>query len=41
MSYFPEPHTYSKNKIEVALGFSSSAKKSELKNATGVDTWKD
>ena len=36
ISYFPEPHTHSKNKIEVDL--SNYAIKSDLKNATGVDT---
>ena len=31
MSYFAEPHTYSKNKIEVKLGSSNYAAKSDLK----------
>ena len=37
MNYFPKPHNHSK-KIEVELDLSSYAKKSDLKNATGVDT---
>ena len=37
MSYFP-PYHHSKNKIEVELDFSNFATKSDLKNATGVDT---
>ena len=38
MSYFPELHTHSKNKVEVELDLSNYATKSDLKNATGVDT---
>ena len=38
MSYFPEPHTHSKSQIGVELGVSSYQTKSDLKNATGVDT---
>ena len=38
MSYFPEPYTGSKNKIKVELDLSYYATKSNLKNATGVDT---
>ena len=38
MSYFPEPHIHSKNKIEVELYFSNYATKSDLKNATIVNT---
>ena len=39
MSYFPEPHTHSKKKkIETELDFSNYATKSDLKNATGVET---
>ena len=38
MSCFPEPHTHSKNKIEVELDFSKDGKKIDLKNATGADT---
>ena len=38
MSYFPEPHTHSKNKIEIELDLSNYATKSDLKNATCVDT---
>ena len=40
MSYFP-PYSDSKNKIEVELdlcNLSNYATKSDLKNATGVDT---
>ena len=37
MSYFP-PYGRSKNKIEVELNLSNYATKSDLKNATGVDT---
>ena len=37
INYFPKPHNHSK-KIEVELDLSSHAKKSDLKNATGVDT---
>ena len=38
MSHFSEPHNHSKNKIEVELDFSTYVTKSDLKNATGVDT---
>ena len=38
MSYFPEPYTCSKNRIKVELDLSNYAAKSDLKNATGVDT---
>ena len=38
MSCFPEPHTISKNKIEVELDLSNYVTKSDLKNASGVDT---
>ena len=38
MSYFPEPHDHRKNEIKVKLDLSSHATKSDLKNATGVDT---
>ena len=41
MSYFPETHIHSKNKTEVELDLSNYAKKSDLKNATGVDFTKD
>ena len=37
MSYFPETHIHSKNKTEFELDLSNYAKKSDLKNATGVD----
>ena len=39
-SYFSEQNTLSKNKIKVELDLSSYATKSDLKNATGVDTSK-
>ena len=38
MSYFPEPHTHSKNKLDVELGLSNYATKSDFKNAAGADT---
>ena len=38
MSYFPETHDHRKNEIKVKLDLSSHATKSDLKNATGVDT---
>ena len=38
MSYFPEPHNHSTNKIEVELDLENYATKSNLKNVTGVDT---
>ena len=38
MSYFPEPYTYSKNKIEVELDLPNYATKYDWKNKTGVDT---
>ena len=31
MSYFPEPHTHSKNKLDVELGLSNYATKSDFK----------
>ena len=37
MSYFP-PYSHSKNRIKVELDLSNYARKSELKNATGVTT---
>ena len=37
ISYFPEPHTHSKNKIEIELDLSNYATKSDLKKATDVD----
>ena len=37
MSYFPEPHTRSKNKIKVELDWYNYAAKSDLKNATAID----
>ena len=37
MSYFPEPYTRSKSKGKVELDLSNYARKSYLKNATGVD----
>ena len=38
MSYFPKAYTDSKNKIEVEIDVSNYETKSDLKNATGVDT---
>ena len=38
MSHFPKRHVNSKNKVEVELGLSSYAQKSNLKNAADVDT---
>ena len=38
MSYFTEPHTHRKNKIQVELYLSNYAIKSDLRNSTGVDT---
>ena len=38
MSYFTEPYTHSKNKITFELDLSNYATKSDLKNASGVDT---
>ena len=40
MSYFPEPHTHSKNKIEVELDLSNYATKSDSENATSSVTSK-
>ena len=37
MSYFPEPHTHCKSKIEVEFDLTNYARKSNLKNAKGVD----
>ena len=37
MSYFPEPHVHYKSKIEVELDLTNYARKSNLKNAKGVD----
>ena len=38
MSYFVEPYTRSKSKIKIQLDLSNYATKSDLKNATDVDT---
>ena len=38
MSYFPELHTYKKNKIKFALCLSYHAARADLKNAAGVET---
>ena len=38
ISYFSEPYNHNKDKVEVELGFSNYATKSDLKNATGTDT---
>ena len=37
MSYFP-PYSHNNDKIEIELDLSDYATKSNLKNATGVDT---
>ena len=37
MSYYP-PCSYSRNKIKVELDLSNYVTKSELKNATSIDT---
>ena len=38
MSYFTELYTHSKSKIKVELDLSNYTTKSDIKNATGVDT---
>ena len=38
MSYFPELHTHSKNKLDVELDLSNYATKSDFKNRIGADT---
>ena len=38
MSYLPEPYTCGKSKIKVESNVSNYATKSDLKNATDVDT---
>ena len=38
MSYFPEPHTHSKNKIEVGLDLSNYVSTFDLKITAGADT---
>ena len=38
MSYFSEPHTQSKNKIEFELDLANCATKSELENTADVET---
>ena len=38
MTYFPKPHIHMKNKIEVKLDLSNYVTKSDLRNATDVDT---
>ena len=38
--YFAESYIRSKNKVKVELDLSNYATKSDLKNATGVDTSK-
>ena len=38
ISFLPELHTHSKNKIEIELDLSNYATKSDLKIATGVNT---
>ena len=37
MSYFPEPHTLSKNEIKVELDLSTYSTKSDIKNARDFD----
>ena len=39
-SYFPEPYNRSRNKLKVELDLSNYSTRSDLKNATGVDTSK-
>ena len=41
MSYFAEPHTHSKNKLEVELVLSNYATTSDLKKATVADLTSD
>ena len=38
IKWVPESYIHSKNKIEVELGLSNYATKSDLKNAAGIDT---
>ena len=38
MTYFPDPYTHSKNKIQVELDLSNYATKSALKTTAGADT---
>ena len=40
MSHSPQPYTRSKNKTKIKLDQSNYAIKSDLKNATGIDTAK-
>ena len=40
MSYFPEPHSHCKNKIEAEIDLGNFATKSDLKKARNVDTSK-
>ena len=40
MSYFPKPHTHSKNKIEIQLDLANYATKFDLKCVSGIDTSK-
>ena len=40
MSHSPQPYTRSKNKTKIKLDQSNYATKSDLKNATGIDTAK-
>ena len=38
MSYYPEPDSHIRDKVNVVLGSSNYATKKELHHATGVDT---
>ena len=38
MSYYPEPDSHSKSKIQVELDFPNYAKEIDVEKATGVDT---
>ena len=38
MNYFPDSHTHSKNETAVDWDLSNYATKSDLKNATGINT---
>ena len=38
MEYFPEPYTYSESKIKFELDLPNNVTKSDLKNATVVDS---
>ena len=38
MTYYPEPDSHIRDKVNVVLGLSNYATKKELDHATGVDT---